>query len=38
MQSPSVNVNTTTDNSLQKHFSHKLAHSYTHILVDICED
>ena len=32
------NVNKIADNSLQKHFKHKLAHSCTYILVDICED
>ena len=32
------NVNNIADNSLQKHFKHKLAHSCTYILVDICED
>ena len=32
------NVNNIADNSLQKAFKHKLAHSCTYILVDICED
>ena len=31
------NVNKIADNSLQKHFKHKLAHSCTYSLVDICE-
>ena len=32
------NVNNTADNSLQSLFSHKRAHSCTHILVDVCEN
>ena len=32
------NVNSIADNSLQKAFKHKLGHSCTYILVDICED